>query len=42
MKLKNVESYYVKEARKARERQNATIVICALFTFGIIVWSILR
>lgn len=43
MKLKtNLESYYVKEARKTRERQDATIVVCLLITFGIIVWSVLK
>ena len=41
-KVRNIESYYVKEARKTRERQDATIAVCALITFGIIVWSILR
>jgi hypothetical protein len=41
-KVRNIESYYVKEARKTRERQNATIVLCAAITFGIIIWSVTR
>jgi hypothetical protein len=42
VKVQNLESYYVREARKTRERQNATILVCALITFGVIVWSVLR
>jgi hypothetical protein len=41
-KVRNIESYYVKEARKTRERQDATIVVCALITFAVIIWSVLR
>jgi hypothetical protein len=43
MKLKtDLESYYAKEARKARQRQDATIAVCFVITFGIIIWSIVR
>jgi hypothetical protein len=41
-KVRNIESYYVREARNVRARQDATILVCALITFAVIVWSILR
>ena len=41
-KVRNIESYYVREARNTRARQDGTILVCALITFGVIVWSILR
>ncbi len=41
-KVRNIESYYVKEARKTRERQDATIVMCVLITFGVIIWTAIK
>lgn len=41
-KVRNIESYYTKEARKTRERQDATIVVCAVITFGVIIYSIIK
>lgn len=41
-KVRNIESYYTKEARKARERQDLTIVLCAAITFGVIIYSVIK
>lgn len=41
-KVRNIESYYVREARNTRVRQDATIVVCALFTIGVIIWTAIK
>lgn len=41
-KIQNIESYSIRELRARRAQQDATIIFCALFTFGIIIWSVVR
>jgi hypothetical protein len=41
-KVRNIESYYVREARNTRVRQDATIVMCVLITFGVIIWTAIK
>ena len=41
-KVRNIESYYVREARTTRARQDATILVCAIITFGVIIWAVIK
>jgi len=41
-KVGNIESYYVREARNVRARQDGTILVCAIITFGVIIWSAIK
>jgi len=41
-KVRNIESYYVSEARNVRARQDGTILVCALITFGVIIWAVIK